>query len=276
MGRTEHPRLRKRFPVVNGIFYPESKELLHSRLESWGLKAGFSGAGRQVILAPHGAWDLTGSIAASAFAAVQKRNGERNITRILLLGTHHHSKEDGIYLSESASFGPGLSVDQKINRQLSSCSTLIKVNDIPHLSEHSLEVLLPMIQYCFPKVKIIPILMGGGKQVLISCLAKSLKIVFEQYLEESLIVISSTVSQNPDPAVALSMAEELNALLKSMDAAAFHTQLAAGRISACGGALIGALLESGLVEDKQFSSLSPLAQGMEENGETVYYGAFGA
>ena len=271
--------MRKRSPVVDGIFYPESPVSLAAKLSSWGLKEDFPASGGQTILAPHGAWELTGDIAASAFAGVQKQRGGRNITRVLLLGTHHHADEAGIYLSESASFETplgGLKVDQGLNQKLASCSTLIRINDVPHLSEHSLEVLLPLVKYCFPNALIVPILMSGGKPALISALAKALKITIEEYIEESLIIISSTISQNADADLAQSMAEEFSALLEDMNARAFLARLAEGRISACGGALMGAMLESGLLGGKHFSALLPMMNGKGEQGETVYYGAFGA
>jgi AmmeMemoRadiSam system protein B len=195
----------------------------------------------------------------------------------LLLGINHQSAEEGIYLSESASFETPLGdliVDQKLNRKLASCSTLIRVNDIPHLSEHSLEVLLPMVKYCFPEASIVPILMCSGRPVLISSLARALRIVMEKYIDECLVIISSNVSQHPDPALAFSMADEFRSILEQMDTRAFLACLSAGRISACGKALAGVILESGLLEGSVFSSLLPLAQGREENGETVYYGAF--
>jgi len=47
-------------------------------------------------------------------------------------------------------------------------------------------------------------------------------------------------------------------------------------MSACGGALVAALLESGLLAGKHFSSRTPLIHAAEENGQTVYYGAFTA
>ena len=280
MGLKRAAELRKRSSVVNGIFYPESPETLTDMLAAWGLTTG-SANGGQVIFAPHGAWDLTGSIAASAFAAVQKQNGQagKSIRRVLLLGSCHDSSEEGIFLSESASFEPPqgeLQVDQKFNRRLASCSTLIRINDIPHLCEHSLEVLLPLVKHCFPEAKIVPILMSGRRPLLISCLAKALRIILEKHMEESLIVVSSTVSRNSDPDIALSMADEFRSLLEAMDTKAYLSSLAVSRISACGAAVLGALLESGLLDGKHFSSLCPLVQSMGENGETVYHGAFAA
>ena len=278
MGTRVVSGVKKRAVTVNGIFYPENPETLAEMLVSWDLKTGSASGGR-VLVAPHGAWDFTGNLAASAFAAAQKKDGQtgKKINRVLLLGSCHDSNEEGIFLSESSSFEAlcgDLPVDQKLNLLLASCSTLIQINDIPHLCEHSLEILLPFVKHCFPDVKIIPILMCGKRPVLISCLAKALRVTFEKYMDESLIVVSSNVSRNHDKALALSMADEFQSILKAMDTKSFLSGLAANRINACGAALLGAVLESGLVDGKSFSSLCPLVKGKGEDGETVYYGAF--
>ena len=265
--------------MVNGIYYPDGESELADLLISWDLIKNFPAKGGQIIIAPHGAWDLSGSIAASAFAGLQGNGSECGVGRVLLLGTCHQSGEDGIFLSESDFFETpfgDLEVNQDLNSKLSSCSTMIGINDIPHLSEHSLEVLLPMVKYCFPDAQIVPILMGGRRPLLMSALAKALRISLETNLEDCLIIISSTVSQDLDAAIALSMANELCSLLEGMDALTFLARLAEGRISACGAAPMGALLESGLLNGKRFSALTPLAKGKNEQGETVYYGAFRA
>ena len=269
--------LKKRSPVVNGIFYPESPVAMIKKLSAWGLKENYAASGGKTILAPHGAWELTGDIAARAFAGVQKRITGRKINRVLMLGTYHHSSEEGIYLSESSSFVTplgDLKVDQELNYRLASCSTLIKANDVPHLCEHSLEVLLPLVKFCFNDAMIVPILMSGRKPALISALAGALKITMEDRIDETLIILSSTISQNADPVKAESMAKNFCELIGNNDAGTYMSRLREGRISACGGGLIGAMLESRLLGAKHFSPLLPMSQGKEDHGETVYYGAF--
>jgi len=285
---------RRRSPVVSGIFYPDNRESLVTQLVSWNLingaekpvpgnskgKAGGAVPDGQAIVVPHGAWDRTGNIAAAAFAAVQK-NMEKTgqpIRRVLLLGTSHPSRGEGIFLSESVLFETpigDLKVDLKLNGELASCSALITVNDIPHLSEHSLEVILPLVKYCFPKVKITPILMNGKRLELISALAGALKTVFGKCMEDCLVIISSNVSHDKDPATALAMANEFSSTLFDMDAASCLERLAASRINACGGALVASLLESGLFGGRRFSALCPLTSDTNENGAVVYCGAFG-
>ena len=276
---------RRRVSVVNGIFYPDNRETLIKQLHSWGLKEGSDtpSVGGQIIIAPHGAWDISGNIAGAAFASVQGNDPEpkepelREISRVIMLGPCHGPCEQGIYLSESDSFQTPLGdlpIDRNLNIKLASCSTLSRVNDIPHLSEHSLEVLLPLVKYCFPGAKIVPILVSGNRPVIISGLARTLKVILETYMEESLLVISSNVSRSPDPALALSMADEFCSILSGMDTNAFFASIGGRRISACGGAIIAALFESGLLEGKCFSALTPLIHSAGEDGQTICYGAF--
>ncbi|MCL2379958.1 MAG: AmmeMemoRadiSam system protein B [Treponema sp.] len=276
---------RRRVPVFNGIFYSDNRETLAAQLASWGVTQGSSGPSRggQVIIAPHGAWDVSGKIAAAAFAAAQTGEPDASqslpggIKRVILLGPCHGSGEQGIYLSESAFFQTPLGdlpVDREVNRKLESCSTMIRENDILHFSEHSLEILLPMIKYCFPGAKIVPIIAQGARPALISALARALRVILENYMEESLIVVSSNVSLSHIPAIAFSMADEFRSMLSGMDTGAFLARLSEGRVSACGGPIIAALLESGLLDGKRFSALTPLIHETEEDGKAVYYGAF--
>ena len=74
MEKSGKPGIRKRSPVVSGIFYPEYKAALIEMLRFWRLKNNFSITGGQAIIVPHGAWDLTGNISASAFKYIQKES----------------------------------------------------------------------------------------------------------------------------------------------------------------------------------------------------------
>jgi|GEM_PF-486288 len=281
----------RRVSVAEGIFYPDNEEAVISQIASWGLKDGANtpSFGGQVIIAPHGAWDISGKTAGAAFAAVQANKGGaaingREIERVILLGPCHSSGEQGIYLSESVAFETPLGdlpVDLRLNRKLASCSPavisdIIREDDIFHLAEHSLEVLLPLIKYCLPDTKIVPVIMHGSDPALISGLAKVLRLTLENCMEKSLIVVSSNVSVSYDPALAFSMAEEFRSVLPGMDTAAFLDRLSDGRINACGSAIITALLESGLLAGRHFSALTPLTHETDDDRQIVYYGAFAA
>ncbi|GHU95309.1 hypothetical protein FACS189479_08780 [Spirochaetia bacterium] len=262
-----------RSPVVGDMFYPEDRAGIEAQFRAWGIEKG-TGGRAAAIIAPHGAWGISGRIAADAFSAVAGRD---DLSRVFILGPIHNGTEEGIFLSGSDSFetplGP-LPVDSEMGNELASCSTLFEVNDIPHLHEHSIEVLLPFIKYCFPHVSIVPILMGGIRPPLVGALARALEIAVSPVMGKSLCVVSCNVAMNSDAGLARAQAEECVKLLLGKDAAAFSAGLEKGHIGACGCGLAASLLESGLVANLEAHLVSsPLISARGEEGKTVYYGA---
>jgi AmmeMemoRadiSam system protein B len=262
-----------RSPVVGGLFYPDEKEELETRLRSFGFEAG-KGGNAAAVIAPHGAWGISGAIAGAAFSAAGSRH--KALSRVVILGTIHNPKEEGLFLSDSDYFETPLGnipVDSELNRELAACSTLFEFNDIPHLREHSLEVLLPFIKYFFPGASIVPVLMGGCRVALIAALARALHRVLAPRLGEILPVVSCNLSKNKDDACSRLQAEECIQLLQKGERE-FIAGIYNGRISACGSALAASLLKSGLFPDKKARLVSgPLVRTREEDGHFIYYGA---
>ncbi|MDR2028349.1 MAG: AmmeMemoRadiSam system protein B [Treponema sp.] len=270
-------KIKVRSPVVAGLFYPDDKNCLEARLRSLGIECGGDAA---AIIAPHGAWEFSGHIAGSAFLSAsgrtRKRKDGKGISRVVLLGTIHTHPEEQIFLSDSSFFETplgNLPVDLETEEELASCSTLFEINDIPHLREHSLEVLLPFIQFCFPDTAIVPILMGSSRISLVSALARALHIVFEPLMDQVLFVVSSNLSKNRDENIALIQARECIRLLEENETGKFVSGMYDGRISACGASLIAALLESGILNNREVRLLTePMGKAYEDGGQTVYYG----
>ncbi|MDR1418835.1 MAG: AmmeMemoRadiSam system protein B [Treponema sp.] len=269
-----------RSPVVGGLFYPDNGEETEEQLLRFRMKEGKGLA--QAILAPHGSWDISGNIAGAAFSAAmgraEKAGGNLSgVSRVAILGPIHKAHEEGIFLTDSDCFLTPLGnipVDREMTDELASCGTRLEINDIPHLAEHSIEVLLPFVKYCFPGAAIIPVLMGGTRPALISVLARALRLVLEPVMDESLIVVSCNLAMNGARELALEEAEECVRLLRGKDAETFGRGLREGRISACGGGLIAALLECGLVSDLAADVISgPIVTSRDEKNRTVYYGA---
>lgn len=266
-----------RSPVVAGLFYPEEKREAESRLRSFGLKKG-AGTNARAIVAPHGAWDLSGQVAAAAFSAAPGtgNQGNADITRVVILGPIHACDEEGVFFSDSRFFKTPLGrlpVDMELSEALASCSTYFEINDIPHLKEHSVEVLLPFVKFCFPQASIIPILIGGIKPYRISALARALRIILEPLMENTLLVMSTGLSKSHDEKTALVQAAEFIRLLREKDQETLTAAIYDRRISACGGALTAAVLQSGLLHNTR-ASVTPdvpvIARGDE--GQIVCYG----
>jgi AmmeMemoRadiSam system protein B len=256
------------------MFYPEDKMETLAFLRSLGLERGMGG-NALAIIAPHGAWDISGPLAGAAFAAAAGRTGVKSPSRVILMGPIHDRREDGLFLSNSHCFQSPLGnipVDRELSEAFEQCSSLFEVNDIPHLREHSLEVLLPFVKYCFPRAAIVPILMGRPRAPAIAALACALRLVVGPILEDTLLVLSFNAAVAPDDNTARYMAGECMRLCTEKKAAEFRAALLDGRINACGGGPVASLLQSGLLDSLRPAS-RPLIRATGEENTTVYYGA---
>ncbi len=150
-------RERIRDPIAAGVYYPAHREEMLDYFGSLGLVPG-KGGRAQAIIAPHGSWDFSGSLAVDAFSSATGRSG--SIKRVVILGPIHDKRERGLFLSDSHSFYTPLgniSVEQKITKEFERSGVYFEINDVPHLAEHSIEILLPFVKHCFPYASIVPI-----------------------------------------------------------------------------------------------------------------------
>lgn len=268
---------RVRSPIVDGLFYPEEKAGVLSYMRSIGLERGRGGCA-QAIIAPHGAWELSGSLAGAAFESAGGRTGRKSPSKVVIMGPIHNSREKGLFLSNSHFFQTPLGdlpVDRETIEWLQTYNSLFQENDIPHLQEHSIEVLLPFVKYYFPHAAIVPILIGKPREQHISVLANALRAVFEPIMHETLIVISFNLAIHAGKDAALEMARDCMQLFRNGRHDDLRLALQNGSIVSCGGALVAALLQSGLVDSARpgLASESLLSARGEKDG-TVFYGAF--
>ena len=264
-------RKRIRSPVGAGLFYPEEKKEMLEYIQSFGMEEG-KGDFAQAIIAPHSAWSYSGELIAKAFSAAMGRSGR--IKRVVILGPIHDKRENGLFLSNSHSFHTPLGnipVDQKISKELESLSRYFEIDDIPHLGEHSIEILLPFVKYCFPRASIVPILMGRPGLHYIHDLAQALKTVITPVLDETLFVVSCNLSCNDDRRTAKFLAEECLRLIAEKNAPELASAVLDGRLNACGGALVVSLLESGLLDSTQACSAAEMVSAVGIENYTVYY-----
>jgi AmmeMemoRadiSam system protein B len=237
-----------RFPVASGLYYPEEPDAVKTALASFGLNQGGGDSGKALaVIAPHSAWNLSGPAAARAFMACRKRRP----SRVVMLGMVHGPGRGGLFLSDSDSFHTPLgmlAVDTKSCEELASCSTIFEIDDIPHLSEHSIEVLLPFVKHCFPSAAIIPVLMGTPSQSRLKVLAGALHVVFKDRIDTTLFVIASCLANDPGEDSSDRQAKLFLKALAEKDGPALKKGIFNGAISGCGAVLAAALYESRLLE----------------------------
>ena len=238
----ETPAIKRRSAVMAGIFYPENAEGTAAAIRSFNAAPTGNAA---AVLAPHAGWELAGAVEAAALASA----AGRKISTVVLLGPVHDDRERGIFLSDSAIFETplgNLAVDAEANEELESCSTLIEMNDIPHLYEHSLEILLPLVKHFFPAAAIVPILVGGARTAAATALSNALDVVFGSRTESTLFVVSSNLSEHPLKEAAHTQEDAFLSLILEGRYDELPAAVARGEISACGAMAAAALLSSRL------------------------------
>ena len=268
-------RRRIRSSVGAGLFYPEDRKEVLDYIRSFGLEKG-KGGYAQAIIAPHGAWGYSGAMAAHAFSSATGRSG--SIDRVVILGPIHDKREKGLFLSNSHYFHTpigNIQVDKEISEEFEENSSFMEINDIPHLGEHSIEIILPFVKYCFPRASIVPVLMGQQDEKYIHDLAGVLKKVITPLLDNTLIVVSCNLSCDNDQVTARTLAEECLRLFSGKNALELASAILDGKLNACGGALVVSLFESGLLNrTKTCLAADNMISAVDGENNTVYYSDF--
>jgi len=192
MKKVNTQEMKIREPIVDGIFYSNDQTELHNRVNSLLNSAEVSDNNAIASIVPHAGYNYSGRYTA---AAIRSASG-RTIKQVTILAPVHRDPVDGIFLPESKYFRTPLGdieVDQVAMDNIESNSTKIVINDIPHLEEHCIEVILPFIQVQFPEAKIVPILLGKASKTNIHILANAINTAYSEQTHESLLLVSSNL-----------------------------------------------------------------------------------
>ncbi len=186
-----------RQPVCSGTFYPAQPKKLAQAVEDLLADAVDSSLPKPVaIVVPHAGWVYSGNILADAFRLVSRYSYDV----VVLLGTNHKSPGlEGAAVYESGAFRTPLGetpIDESITKTLVAAGKPIVADSRAHQDEHSIEVILPFVQKCFPKATIVPVIVGGLKDSTWDRVGIALAQVLKD--KNALIVASSDLSHYPD------------------------------------------------------------------------------
>jgi len=226
--------MAKRKPAAAGGFYPaDPKELRET------LKGLFSSAGREqsfaAAISPHAGYAYSGRLSALSASRLEKAG------TIVILGTGHTGLGAPIAVSNAEAWETPLGsveVDARLSGKIVENSSA-EFDDLGHLSEHSIEVQLPFLQFLFPEFKIIAVALSGtGLEGLLS-LGKAIA-----GLKAGIAVLASGDFSHYIP---LKAAEERDLeairLIEALKAEEFHSLVQEKNLSICGLAPFTALVE---------------------------------
>ncbi len=145
-----------RQPAVAGSFYPADRSQLSAQIDEL---LDLKNETRPVtgMIVPHAGYIYSGRIAGEVFAIA-------DIPRqVILLGPNHHGVGEHVAASGADGWRTPLgtvAVAQRLREKLTAAIPKIKIDDLAHHHEHSLEVMVPFLQKRQPQVEIVPIALG--------------------------------------------------------------------------------------------------------------------
>ncbi|RLD30988.1 MAG: TIGR00296 family protein [Bacteroidetes bacterium] len=149
----------------------------------------------QAIIVPHAGYPYSGLVAASGYNQIDP---DIQYEHVFVIASSHTAYYRGASIYSKGNYETPLGeveVDRTLAEKLIQESDAFSFEAKAHVTEHSLEVQLPFLQYHLKKpFKIIPIVIGTQKQDACKDIAKALKPYFN---EKNLFVISTDFSHYP-------------------------------------------------------------------------------
>jgi MEMO1 family protein len=201
-----------RAPAVAGRFYPSSAIELTQQVASFFQAEPTLSVQPKAVIVPHAGYYYSGNIAAQAYALLANRTP--TYRRVVLLGPSHHVALNCCALPDVDAFETPLG---NVLLDTASCQHLLdnglvqQANQV-HQWEHSLEVQLPLLQYCLGEFLLLPIVVGDSSVGHVSRLIAALS-----SLSDSLVVLSTDLSHYHQLAEAKRIDQQTCAQILALD-----------------------------------------------------------
>ncbi|MEW5851822.1 MAG: AmmeMemoRadiSam system protein B [Myxococcota bacterium] len=246
---------RVRPPAVAGMFYPANASELSTMLDTMLAAArapAHDGKPAAAFIMPHAGYIYSGPIAATGYRAV---GAERErFQRVVVLGPSHRVMLRGMAIPTAEAYATPLGtipVDAAAATLAQRLPT-VTVDDLPHCTEHSMEVQLPFLQRVLGDLPMLMVAVGSARPDDVADLLEQLRT-----LPGTLIIISSDLSHYLPYDVARDTDLGTTSTILSLDPGVDHEQ-------ACGATPVNGLLT--LARRKQ---LEPALLDYRNSGDTA-------
>lgn len=221
-----------REPAVAGQFYPaDPTELARTVTELVEAAPAHDLPVPKALIVPHAGYVYSGPVAASGYAQLAPYGNRYR--RVVLLGPCHRVPVSGLAVPHAEAFRTPLgeiALDRATIDRLAAQPGM-KVYDVAHAMEHSLEVHLPFLQRLLDDFVLVPIVVGDASPALV---ARVLDRLWNG--PETLVVVSSDLSHYLPYESAQAVDAETCAAITAFD----HSRL--DHAAACGATPVAGLL----------------------------------
>jgi hypothetical protein len=243
--------LKIRKPYVANAFYAGNKSELQTQITScFTHRLGPGSVPKPVdgekkiigFVAPHAGYVYSGPIAAHGYAALASDGAP---DAIVVLGPNHTGHGSGVSIATKGSWETPLgivSIDNTLAEQIRKACNIIDEDERAHISEHSIEVQLPFIQFLYgDAVKFVPICMMMQDLRTSKEIAAS---IVEQSKGRHIVVIASSdfTHYEPDEVASRNDKIAINAITQ-LDSSKLNDLGETGQVTMCGYGPITTMIE---------------------------------
>lgn len=221
-----------RQPVVAGRFYEGAPTVLNEMVDGF-LHLGTDKSEERTLLAmvPHAGYVFSGAVCG-------KTLGLANLAQtVLMLGPNHTGKGERIALWPDGSWnipGGAVKVDDALALAVLAADPNIRPDRDAHVSEHSLEVIVPFLHRLNPSTTIVPISISEPNLPVLEEVGKAIGQALIAFDRPVSIVVSSDMSHY----ISHDQAKELDSMALeaavNLDPAGLYSTVRTNRISMCG------------------------------------------
>ncbi|GAB4306823.1 MAG: AmmeMemoRadiSam system protein B [Myxococcota bacterium] len=220
--------------AVAGRFYPAKADALKAELAALFSESIVSGEPKKAVavMSPHAGIMFSGRVAASVFKSVALPE-----YIVILAPNHTGIGARGAIISAGLWQSPLKDVEIARNLAkslLESLPTLLKEDESAHFQEHSLEVIVPFIQFLKPDFKLVPIVLSALSADECLALAKAMKNTIDDFGKDVLVVASSDMTHYRTKAECKALDDLALERMLALDPKGLFDVVRANNISMCG------------------------------------------
>jgi len=179
-----------RNPVVAGQFYPESPSQLEAMIEKL---VDEKAAKEEVIglVSPHAGYIFSGPVAGAVISKIKFKD------TFIIMGPNHTGRGKPLSIMTEGTWKTPLGeveIDSELGKKILAASSHLEEDHAAHLSEHSIEVQLPFLQYFKKDIKIVPIMLAFSTGATLKEIGKGIAQAIKELNKEVVIVASSDMT----------------------------------------------------------------------------------
>jgi len=219
-----------REPAVSGQFYPSSPEELKSIIRGM---IDEKAAKEDVIgyYAPHAGYIYSGPVVGATISRINLKD------TFVIMGPSHTGMGAPFSIMTEGKWRTPLGdveIDTELAKAILANSSYLKVDELAHAQEHSIEVQLPFIQYLRPDIKLVPITISHANAATYRSIGRAIAKAIKDSGKEVVIVASGDMNHYESQKITQTKDRQAIESILKMEAGELLERVRDFKISMCG------------------------------------------